>query len=511
MSERRPFDSEPWRAPRSGQAPPRVEGCPCSQPRRGRPSNRCPALILCRAMARVRLHSLSLAGFKSFPDKVDLGFPSDISAIIGPNGCGKSNLVDAILWVLGEQSPTLLRLKQMGEVVFSGATRRAPAGAAEVVLTLQSDDGHWKEADGRLEVRRRVYRSGPSEYRLNGKTARLKDVMDELMSVGLGIRDYSIIEQGRVGQVLSARPTDRRILHRGGGGHHPLQEAQARVRAQARAHPPEPAAARRRDLRGRPHAAPAQAAGRPGAAARAPARGAQGRAADSADHRGPRRRSRPPGRCPAPRPDRERGRRGGRRSRQQRGRPRPGPGASGQHPDRDRGGARRGRRAAGLARAARGLPRALGRPHRPAPRVARPGPPGPAHDQLDPQRARGADQRGDRPADHARRGPPGGSRRGRRGHCGRGRRPDPAHRGRDPGQRAPPGAAAHDLVAHHQPQPARRARARAGPCRLRARPARARARDAGSPSRRVGAALPGRGRGQPQRGQRRRGARRPPP
>ena len=163
-------------------------------------------------MARVRLHSLSLAGFKSFPDKVDLTFPSDISAIIGPNGCGKSNLVDAILWVLGEQSPSLLRLKQMGEVVFSGATRRAPAGAAEVVLTLASDDGHWTEADGRLEVRRRVYRSGPSEYRLNGKTARLKDVMDELMSVGLGLRDYSIIEQGRVGQVLSARPTDRRNL-----------------------------------------------------------------------------------------------------------------------------------------------------------------------------------------------------------------------------------------------------------------------------------------------------------
>ncbi len=163
-------------------------------------------------MARVRLHSLSLAGFKSFPDKVDLTFPSDVSAIIGPNGCGKSNLVDAILWVLGEQSPSLLRLKQMGEVVFSGATRRAPAGAAEVVLTLVSDDGHWKEADGRLEVRRRVYRAGPSEYRLNGKTARLKDVMDELMSVGLGLRDYSFIEQGRVGQVLSARPTDRRIL-----------------------------------------------------------------------------------------------------------------------------------------------------------------------------------------------------------------------------------------------------------------------------------------------------------
>ncbi len=163
-------------------------------------------------MARVRLKSLRLSGFKSFPDQVDLAFPSDVSAIIGPNGCGKSNLVDAILWVLGEQSPTILRLKQMGEVVFSGATRRSPAGAAEVVLTLHSDDGHWKETDGELEIRRRVYKSGPSEYRLNGKTARLADVRDQLLTVGLGTRDYSIIEQGRVGQVLSARPTDRRAL-----------------------------------------------------------------------------------------------------------------------------------------------------------------------------------------------------------------------------------------------------------------------------------------------------------
>ncbi len=163
-------------------------------------------------MARVRLKSLKLTGFKSFPDEVELTFPSDVSAIIGPNGCGKSNVVDAILWVLGEQSPSLLRLKQMGEVVFAGATGRSPAGAAEVALVLQSDDGHWKDTDGRLEIRRRVYRSGPSEYRLNGRNARLKDVIDELLTVGLGTRDYSIIEQGRVGQVLSARPTDRRVL-----------------------------------------------------------------------------------------------------------------------------------------------------------------------------------------------------------------------------------------------------------------------------------------------------------
>jgi len=163
-------------------------------------------------MAKVRLLSLKLTGFKSFPDEVELGFPGRVSAILGPNGCGKSNIVDAILWVLGEQSPSLMRLKNMGDVVFNGARGRPAAGAAEVILELESDDGHWAASEGRMEIRRRVYRSGPSEYRLNGKVARLKDVADELMTVGLGTRNYSIIEQGRVGQVLSARPTDRRVL-----------------------------------------------------------------------------------------------------------------------------------------------------------------------------------------------------------------------------------------------------------------------------------------------------------
>ncbi len=163
-------------------------------------------------MARVRLRSLKLTGFKSFPDEVELGFPGRVSSIIGPNGCGKSNIVDAILWVLGEQSPSLMRLKNMGDLVFNGAQGRPAAGVAEVVLKLESKDGHWAASEGRMEISRRVYRSGPSEYRLNGKIARLKDVADELLTVGLGTRNYSIIEQGRVGQVLSARPTDRRVL-----------------------------------------------------------------------------------------------------------------------------------------------------------------------------------------------------------------------------------------------------------------------------------------------------------
>jgi len=178
-------------------------------------------------MPRIRLQSLTLTGFKSFPDEVELTFPGKMSAIIGPNGCGKSNVVDAILWVLGEQSPSLMRLKQMGDVVFSGASSRPAAGAAEVTLILESDDGHWKETDGRLEVRRRVFRNGPSEYRINGRAVRLKDVFDELAGVGLGTRAYSIIEQGRVGQVLSARPIDRRAL---------LEEAAGITRYKARKH-----------------------------------------------------------------------------------------------------------------------------------------------------------------------------------------------------------------------------------------------------------------------------------
>jgi chromosome segregation protein len=178
-------------------------------------------------MASVRLESLKLKGFKSFPDQVELTFPGAVSAIIGPNGCGKSNIVDAMLWVLGEQSPSLLRLKNMGDVVFSGASGRKPAGSAEIVMVLRSEDGRWSEKDGRLEIRRRVLRSGPSEYRLNGKVARLKDIVDELLSVGLGTRNYAIIEQGRVGQVLSARPTDRRIL---------LEEAAGITRYKVRKH-----------------------------------------------------------------------------------------------------------------------------------------------------------------------------------------------------------------------------------------------------------------------------------
>ncbi len=178
-------------------------------------------------MTRIRLASLELDGFKSFADAVTLEFPGDVNAIIGPNGVGKSNVVDAILWVLGEQSPSLLRLKTMGDVVFSGNHGRKPAGAAQVTITLTADDGRWEATGGRLVLSRRVYRNGPSEYRVNGRSVRLKDLMDELLSIGLGTRAYSIIGQDRIGRVLSARPTDRRAL---------LEEAAGITRYRVRKH-----------------------------------------------------------------------------------------------------------------------------------------------------------------------------------------------------------------------------------------------------------------------------------
>ena len=163
-------------------------------------------------MGVVRLSSLVLEGFKSFATRAEFSFPGAITAVVGPNGVGKSNIADAIAWVLGEQSARLLRSQTMADVVFGGAPSRPPLGAAEVHLTLAGGDGRWSHATGRLEISRRVFRDGTSEYRLWGKRARLKDVADQLLDAGLGTRAYAIIEQGRIGQVLSLRLNERRAL-----------------------------------------------------------------------------------------------------------------------------------------------------------------------------------------------------------------------------------------------------------------------------------------------------------
>ena len=227
----------------------------------------------------MRLQRLEIAGFKSFPDRSELTFDTGVTAIVGPNGCGKSNVVDALTWVLGEQSAKSLRGDRMEDVIFGGSDARRPTGAAEVRLKLSGvaarvpghapvgngrhkanghgngnghgtwrahgnghGNGHGVEVSGAVadaqitsdgilagaavalledetplivrdvELMRRLYRSGESEYLIDGETCRLKDVQDLLMDAGVGVKGYAVIEQGKIGQILSARPTDRRQL-----------------------------------------------------------------------------------------------------------------------------------------------------------------------------------------------------------------------------------------------------------------------------------------------------------
>src|SRR5215213_3026473 len=212
----------------------------------------------------MRLERLEINGFKSFSDRSELAFDKGVTAIVGPNGCGKSNVADAITWVMGEQSAKSLRGDRMEDVIFSGSDARKPTAAAEVRLRFTGvlkalaaaqafvSGEHSNGADGDLhadgnghgsgnghahgngngngnghangaseliesvartvEVTRRLYRSGESEYLLDGEICRLRDVHELLMDTGLGAKAYSIIEQGKIGMILSTRPADRRQL-----------------------------------------------------------------------------------------------------------------------------------------------------------------------------------------------------------------------------------------------------------------------------------------------------------
>jgi chromosome segregation protein len=212
----------------------------------------------------MRLERLEIAGFKSFSDRSELAFDEGVTAIVGPNGCGKSNVADAITWVLGEQSAKSLRGDKMEDVIFSGSDARKPGAAAEVRLRLtglalppkqavaeapaagmdvgalpefhaaqssgspgSNGNGHGNGYNGNghaslddiietftrdVEVTRRLYRSGESEYLIDGEVCRLRDVHELLMDTGLGAKAYAIIEQGKIGMILSSRPTDRRQL-----------------------------------------------------------------------------------------------------------------------------------------------------------------------------------------------------------------------------------------------------------------------------------------------------------
>ena len=158
------------------------------------------------------LKSLTLHGFKSFADKTHLEFATGVTGIVGPNGCGKSNVVDAIRWVLGETSAKALRGDEMADVIFNGTDKRKPVGMAEVTLTMADCEQALKVDYNEVSLTRRVFRDGRSEYRLNGTLCRLKDFHELLAGTGIGRAAYSIMAQGQIDMLLSSKPEDRRSV-----------------------------------------------------------------------------------------------------------------------------------------------------------------------------------------------------------------------------------------------------------------------------------------------------------
>ncbi len=158
------------------------------------------------------LKRITTIGFKSFPDRIDFDFGPGVTCVVGPNGCGKSNLVDAFRWVLGEQSARSLRGRQMSDMVFSGSSTRKSSSVAQVDLVFDNADRVLPLDQEEVTVTRKLYRSGESEYLLNRETTRLKDVRELFMDTGVGVDAYSVIEQGRVDSLLQSSPVDRRAI-----------------------------------------------------------------------------------------------------------------------------------------------------------------------------------------------------------------------------------------------------------------------------------------------------------
>src|SRR6201982_757616 len=164
------------------------------------------------------LKNLTVFGFKSFANKTALNFQPGVTAIVGPNGCGKSNVSDAIRWVLGEQSAKALRGGEMADIIFNGTDGRKPLGMAEVSLTIGDVDQEHLRAAGveigfnEVTITRRVFRDGGSEYFINKTACRLKDIQQLFMGTGVGRTSYSIMAQGHITQILSSKPEDRRMI-----------------------------------------------------------------------------------------------------------------------------------------------------------------------------------------------------------------------------------------------------------------------------------------------------------
>ncbi|GHU81725.1 chromosome partition protein Smc [Spirochaetia bacterium] len=158
------------------------------------------------------LKRLDLFGFKSFADRTQVEFADGITALLGPNGCGKSNVVDAVKWVLGEQASKAMRAEKMEDVIFNGTENRKPLNVAEVTLTLANEAGLLPLDVPEIEIKRRLYRSGESEYYINAAPVRLKEVRELFWDTGVGKAAYSVMEQGKIDQILSSKPDERRYL-----------------------------------------------------------------------------------------------------------------------------------------------------------------------------------------------------------------------------------------------------------------------------------------------------------
>ena len=160
----------------------------------------------------MRLTRLEIYGFKSFAKRTEIVFPQNVTGIVGPNGSGKSNIGDAVRWVLGEQSAKMLRGNSMADVIFNGTEKRKPLNYCEVTLVFDNTDHQLKAPFDEVSITRRVYRSGDSEYLMNGSACRLKDIVDLFRDTGVGKEGYSIIGQGRIDDILSQRSEDRRAI-----------------------------------------------------------------------------------------------------------------------------------------------------------------------------------------------------------------------------------------------------------------------------------------------------------
>jgi len=163
----------------------------------------------------MRLKKLQVSGFKSFVDPTDIRFPSNLVGVVGPNGCGKSNVIDAVRWVMGEASAKMLRGDNMADVIFSGSSSRKPVGKATVELVFDNTDGKASGNYARfseISVKRTLTADGQSTYSINNIKTRRKDVLDLFRGTGLGPRSYSIIEQGMVSRIVEARPDELRLF-----------------------------------------------------------------------------------------------------------------------------------------------------------------------------------------------------------------------------------------------------------------------------------------------------------